>query len=163
MGCQKSITKAIVAREADYVLNLKGNHRHLHGEVAAWFEPCQASEQIGPAHSHQILDELANHRHGAAHAPGGRDNQRGDPLFSWQLALERGRADHCPGDPQSLGCGKPSALVTRRECQGQDACIRRETSLKASVKSKRCRAGWDGAYMLKVLDIGVLSIWVRLP
>ena len=38
MGCQKAITKAIVDSEADYVLNLKSNHRHLHGQVALWFE-----------------------------------------------------------------------------------------------------------------------------
>ena len=40
MGCQKAITKAIVAGQSDYVLNLKANHhRHLHGEVAAWPSP----------------------------------------------------------------------------------------------------------------------------
>ena len=38
MGCQKAITKAIVASEAVNVLNLKANHSHLHSEVAAWFE-----------------------------------------------------------------------------------------------------------------------------
>ena len=38
MGCQKAITKAIIDSEADYVLNLKSNHRHLHGQVASWFE-----------------------------------------------------------------------------------------------------------------------------
>ena len=32
------------------------------------------------------------------------------------------------------------------------------TSLKVSLKTKRCRAGWDSAYMLKVLNPGVLSI-----
>ena len=33
MGCQKAITQAIVASEADYVLTLKGNHPHLHVSV----------------------------------------------------------------------------------------------------------------------------------
>ncbi|WP_415838387.1 ISAs1 family transposase, partial [Polaromonas hydrogenivorans] len=63
MGCQKAITKAIVHSEADYVLNLKGNHRHLHGGVAAWFEACHASEQIGPAHSH-YRECASTHNHG---------------------------------------------------------------------------------------------------
>ena len=31
MGCQKAIAQQIVAQRADYVLALKGNHRHLHG------------------------------------------------------------------------------------------------------------------------------------
>lgn len=31
IGCQKNITKVIVASEADYVLNLRSNHRHLYG------------------------------------------------------------------------------------------------------------------------------------
>ena len=30
--------------------------------------------------------------------------------------------------------------------------IKRETSLKKSIKSKRLRAGWDNDYLLKVLD-----------
>ena len=36
--------------------------------------------------------------------------------------------------------------------------IKRETSLKVGIKNKRSRAGWDPAYMLKVLEINVLSI-----
>ncbi|CAM4447117.1 MAG: ISAs1 family transposase ISXa1 [Legionellaceae bacterium] len=33
LGCQKSITKLIRERQADYVLSLKGNHRYLHREA----------------------------------------------------------------------------------------------------------------------------------
>jgi predicted transposase YbfD/YdcC len=38
MGCQKAIAKDIIANEADYVLSLKTNHRHLCLGVAAWFD-----------------------------------------------------------------------------------------------------------------------------
>ena len=38
MGCQKTITKAIADVRADYVLNLKSNHSHLHQQVAFWFQ-----------------------------------------------------------------------------------------------------------------------------
>ena len=47
MGCQKSIAAAIVEKDADYVLALKGNHATIHEEIAAFFQdavaPC-ASE-----------------------------------------------------------------------------------------------------------------------
>ena len=54
----------------------------------------------------------------------------------------------------------------RRKVPVNLACLRRlaltqpkrETSPKASVKSKRCRAGWDAVYMLKVLNVGALLI-----
>ena len=59
-----------------------------------------------------------------------------------------------------------ASRVRRDEGPANLACVRRlaltqlkaETSLKASIKSKRHRAGWDPAYMLKVLDFSVLSI-----
>jgi predicted transposase YbfD/YdcC len=37
MGCQKEIAANIVKREGDYVLALKGNHKHLHQAVADEF------------------------------------------------------------------------------------------------------------------------------
>lgn len=38
MGCQKAIAKDIITSQADYVLSLKTNHRHLCLGVAAWFD-----------------------------------------------------------------------------------------------------------------------------
>jgi predicted transposase YbfD/YdcC len=54
MGCQKAITKAIVDSEADYVLNLKSNHRHLHLQVASWFEKSHETGFEEQAHSHYV-------------------------------------------------------------------------------------------------------------
>ncbi len=38
MGCQTEIAKAIVAKGADYVLALKGNHANLHEQVESFFD-----------------------------------------------------------------------------------------------------------------------------
>jgi len=58
MGCQKAITQAIVQSEADYVLNLKANHPHLHGQVASWFDKNCETDFAQQAHSHYL--ECAN-------------------------------------------------------------------------------------------------------
>jgi len=50
--------------------------------------------------------------------------------------------------PANLACLRRLALTQ----------LKRETSLKVGIKNKRCRAGWDPAYMAKVLEIEVLSI-----
>src|SRR5512135_2078481 len=38
MGCQKEIARTIREEGADYLLALKGNHEHLHGQVVAFWE-----------------------------------------------------------------------------------------------------------------------------
>ena len=209
MGCQKAITQAIVASEADYVLNLKANHRHLHGEVAAWFEASQASEQIGPAHSHYLqctsinnhgrierrehwLMEVPEHLKRATKcwtnlqtiAMVRRQRQVGEttsdethyyisslPLSAGAQTVAQAIRSHWAVENElhwslDVSFREDACKVRRAEGPANLACLRRlaltqlqrETSLKASVKSKRCRAGWDPAYMLKVLDISVLSI-----
>lgn len=47
MGCQKAIAKSIIASKADYVLSLKGNHRHLCAGVQKWFEKGLGSQPEG--------------------------------------------------------------------------------------------------------------------
>lgn len=41
--------------------------------------------------------------------------------------------------------------------------LKADASLKASIKSKRARAGWDEGYMATLLGSTALSIEVRLP
>lgn len=54
MGCQKGIAKAIIDKQADYVLALKGNHATVHAEVKEFFDdavpPCaiQSSDTVTP-------------------------------------------------------------------------------------------------------------------
>lgn len=52
MGCQKSITKDIIAAQADYVLTLKSNHPYLHRQVASWFKKCQDTHFAEQAHGY---------------------------------------------------------------------------------------------------------------
>lgn len=40
MGCQKKIAHAIVEKDADYLLALKGNQGNLHDDVALFFKDC---------------------------------------------------------------------------------------------------------------------------
>ena len=63
MGCHKSITQAITERQADYVLSLKGNHRHLHLGTARWFASSLANGFKGQAHS-CYAEPQAPTRHG---------------------------------------------------------------------------------------------------
>ena len=211
MGCQKVITKAIVAGQSDYVLNLKANHRHLHGEVAAWFETDQVrGELVPPVQSHHLECPTANN-HGRIErreywltgvpehlrratqywtnlqtiAKVRRTRQVGEktsdeihyyisslPLSVGAQTIARAIRSHWEVENKlhwSLGVSfrEDACKVRKDNGPANLACLRRlaltqlkrETSLKASIKSKRCRAGWDAAYMLKVLDIGdVLSI-----
>lgn len=65
-----------------------------------------------------------------------------------------------------VGFREDASQVRKDEGPANLACIRRlaltqlkrETSLKVGIRNKRNRAGWDQAYMEKVLQIGVLSI-----
>jgi predicted transposase YbfD/YdcC len=52
MGCQKAIAAEIVKAQADYVLSLKTNHRHLCLQVASWFDKSLAEDFTQQAHSH---------------------------------------------------------------------------------------------------------------
>ena len=60
MGCQKAITKAIIDSEADYVLNLKSNHRHLHGQVASWFEKNHETGFAQQTYSYSLENAQSN-------------------------------------------------------------------------------------------------------
>lgn len=62
MGCQKSITKEIVASQADYVLTLKANHPYMYQQVALWFDKSSAGGFASQAHSHyQESADINNH------------------------------------------------------------------------------------------------------
>jgi predicted transposase YbfD/YdcC len=56
-GCQKEIAEQIVARGADYVLALKGNHPVLHQQVADYFlQQTGAGERSGAVRHHRQVD-----------------------------------------------------------------------------------------------------------
>jgi predicted transposase YbfD/YdcC len=57
MGCQTAIANKIVAKEADYVLALKGNHSTLHDDVRTFLDT-EAAKPALPAgcHYHEETD-----------------------------------------------------------------------------------------------------------
>lgn len=46
MGCQKSVARAVVDAEADYLLALKGNHPQLCGDVKLWLDTENAKGRL---------------------------------------------------------------------------------------------------------------------
>jgi len=62
IGCQKAIAEEIIKSQADYVLSLKTNHRHLCLSVASWFARSVANGFAKQAHSHH-LDPTGPSRH----------------------------------------------------------------------------------------------------
>ena len=204
MGCQKAITQAIVDGKADYVLNLKANHRHLHGEVAAWFQShtnehshtgqgyfeedarvnnhgrserrecwlmavpehlqratkhwanlqsiamVRRQRQEGERSSdetHYYISSLPVEVGAQAIAKAIRSHWAVENSLHWSLDVSfkedasKVRKDH---GPANMACMRRLALTQ----------LKRETSLqKASIQTKRHRAGWDTDYMEKVLGI----------
>lgn len=62
MGCQKAIAKDIIKAQADYVLGLKTNHRHLCLSVASWFDKSLANGFAKQAYSHHLdAADLSSH------------------------------------------------------------------------------------------------------
>jgi predicted transposase YbfD/YdcC len=73
MGCQKDIASAIIAKEADYILALKGNHANLCQQVEDSFRFLEAksvSEEVDYGHGRvetricSAIDDLQMLRHG---------------------------------------------------------------------------------------------------
>jgi predicted transposase YbfD/YdcC len=58
MGCQKSIAKAIVEQQADYVLALKDNHPGLHGDIKFWLDDSDAQ---GHVYAHETVEKDQGH------------------------------------------------------------------------------------------------------
>jgi predicted transposase YbfD/YdcC len=209
MGCQKAITKAIIDSEADYVLNLKSNHRHLHGQVASWFEKNHETGFDQQTYSYSLENAQTNNHgriesreHWLMEVPEHlkratkywtklqtiamvrRMRQVGDksseethyyisslPLSAGAKSVAQAIRSHwavenCLHWSLDVAFREDACQVRKDEGPANLACLRRlaltqlkrETSLKVGIKNKRCRAGWDPAYMAKVLEIEVLSI-----
>jgi len=209
MGCQKSITQDIITAQADYVLTLKSNHRHLHSQVALAFKKCQDDGFTEQAHScyaqyadgnnhgrvegrEYWLIEVPQHLKRAtkywAHLQtiamvrrtrqvNGKSSEEihyyisSLPLSAGAKIIAHAVRSHWEVENAlhwslDVSFGEDACRVRKDEGPANLACIRRlaltqlkrETSLKVGIKNKRSRAGWDSAYMAKVLATGVLSI-----
>lgn len=209
MGCQKAITKAIIDREADYVLTLKSNHPYLHRQVASWFQKNTEANFTQQAYSYS-LERAQTNNHGRIEsrehwlmevpeylkratkhwtklqtiAMVRRTRQVGDksseethyyisslPLSAGAQSVAKAIRSHWAVENSlhwslDVAFGEDASQVRKDEGPANLACIRRlaltqlkrETSLKVGLKNKRSRAGWDPAYMAKVLEIDVLLI-----
>ena len=209
MGCQKAITKAIIDAQADYVLNLKSNHRHLHGQVASWFQKNHETGFAQQTYSYSLENAQSNN-HGRVEsrehwlmevpehlkqatkywtklrtiAMVRRRRQVGDkssdethyyisslPLSAGAQSIAKAIRSHWAVENSlhwslDVAFREDASQVRKDEGPANLACLRRvvltqlkrETSLKVGIKNKRSRAGWDPAYMAKVLEIEVLSI-----
>lgn len=209
MGCQKAITKAIIDREADYVLTLKSNHPYLHRQVASWFQKSTEADFTQQAYSYS-LERAQTNNHGRIEsrehwlmevpeylkratkhwmklqtiAMVRRTRQVGDksseethyyisslPLSAGAQSVAKAIRSHWAVENSlhwslDVAFGEDASQVRKDEGPANLACIRRlaltqlkrETSLKVGLKNKRSRAGWDPAYMAKVLEIDVLLI-----
>ena len=135
MGCQKTIAQEIISSQADYVLGLKSNHRHLCLGVASWFEKSLADGFAKQPHSH-YLEPAGPSSHWAV------ENE-----LHWSLDMGF-REDACQVRkdyaPANLACIRRIALTQ----------LRQETTKKLGIQGKRRRAGWDQAYMETVLKMG---------
>ena len=201
MGCQKTIAKQIVQQRADYVLALKGNHRHMHAVCKKHF-----ASTVPTAGEHLWSEESSSHS---------RKEQRHYWVSAIPQALQRGarewaglqclvrvqRLRQCAGKEasestsyyiSSLPAHTPAQVLAhciRAHWQvenalhwsldvsfGEDACrvrkdnaahnlallrrlalgqLKAETTLKVGIQSKRRRAGWDLAYLGKVMGWGI--------
>lgn len=207
--CQKAITQSIIDAQADYVLNLKSNHRHLHGQVAAWFQKNDEADFSQQAYSF-IQENTQTNNHGRIerrehwlmevpeHLKRATKNWTKLQTIAMvrrtrQVAQEISEETHYYISSLPLSAGakniakairshwavenclhwsldvafrEDASQVRKDEGPANLACLRRlaltqlkrETSLKVGIKNKRNRAGWDTAYMAKVLEIEVLSI-----
>lgn len=62
MGCQKKIATAIVNKEADYILALKGNQGNLHKETVEFFENAQTINFEGIEHESYVTKDKGHGR-----------------------------------------------------------------------------------------------------
>ncbi|MEW5706599.1 MAG: ISAs1 family transposase, partial [Actinomycetota bacterium] len=57
LGCQKSICETLRAKEADYVLSLKGNQGNLHQDVELYFKSVKEGQLKPTLYSHHCVDK----------------------------------------------------------------------------------------------------------
>jgi predicted transposase YbfD/YdcC len=57
MGTQKEISKLIIAKKANYVLALKGNHGNLHADVELYFQSVLSGKLTVKSYEHKVIEK----------------------------------------------------------------------------------------------------------
>ena len=186
-GTQKQIAWVIREHHADYVLALKGNHKHLFDDVKWLFAqyndaPHWSTSSKGHGRTEtrdtwvltdlSFLEDIAAWRDlaGVARVRSTRETRREvtvhDRYFLTSLtdaetlsyavrshwSIENSLhwvLDVAFREDENRAKQAQANLVTLRHLALNQ--LKQEKTLKASVKAKRMRAGWDDHYLLKVL------------
>jgi len=200
-GCTQPIAKAILEKRADYVLQVKGNRRHLHRHIVAQFETdldaAIEAGQMRVAHQHdrghgrieqrtvwvaesKLPETITANWPGIAtiamverHRTVKDKTVVSRHYFISSLVPDPGRIGHAIRAHWSVENDlhwSLDVLMKEDDCQIRDAraaqnfallrrialtILKRPEAGKRSLPLKRKRAGWDDAYLLKLLSLGV--------
>jgi predicted transposase YbfD/YdcC len=193
MGCQKKITQTIIHAQADYVIQVKGNQKWLHDDIALFFqEPAN-----GPFDTFGTVDgehgRIETRRYFTTNDIGWLPGKNDWPGLNTICMAVREREVNGKASVEtsyfvsSLDNQAPTLAKAIREHWGienglhwcldiafrEDHCrvrkdhapenlailrhlatnmLKRETSLKGGMQTKRLKAAWDHDYLLKVLS-----------
>ncbi|KGJ88336.1 hypothetical protein ND2E_4172 [Colwellia psychrerythraea] len=137
MGCQFVIADKIVEAQANYVLALKDNQGEFHDDIKLFLETNLANKFKNISHT---VNKTVNGDHG-------RIEQRNVWLTSdIQWLIER--------HPRWKSMAENFSMMNKVALN----LLENEKSIKVGVKTKRLKAGWDEAYMMKVITVGFTSV-----
>lgn len=170
MGCQKKIAREIIEADADYVLDLKGNHETAHEEMKAFLDE-EVIRHAKPAPPRMACDptplttfaslETFDKGHGRLET---RVNYLSSlpidiELFARAVRGHWGVENSChwvldvvmrEDDSRTRTGHVAENLATLRRMAMN--LLNREKTKKRGIKGKQLNASWDHAYLLRLLD-----------
>lgn len=140
MGTQTEIARQICARQADYVLALKGNHRALHEEVCAYFDEARRADFARRPIGYAETKDIGHGRHEVRRAWSSSDVSWLPGADAWQglasiVLVERARASATAGEPSVEQRYYLSSLGGGSACAAEQAldAVRRHWGIENEV------------------------------